>query len=374
MAQTLSVDLDLDYLPHLPPKIDYGIGCIGAGFIMRDIHLVAYQRAGFNVVAIASRTPEHARHAAQMRGIPTVYDTWQELLDDPRIEILDIAFPPDQQPEIVAAAVRRPHIKGILAQKPLAMNYAAARAVVEQCEAHGKTLAVNQNMRYDQAMRGLKTLLERGTLGTPVLATVELRAIPHWQPFLSEYDRLTLLNMSIHHLDCFRYLFGDPERVFTSARSDPRTQFPHSDGIALYILEYADGLRATAWDDVWSGPVREGSLGDNYIKWRVEGTEGLAWGTIGWVDYPNGSPSTLNFTTRKQPGYWLQPRWPQMWFPDAFIGTMAQLLAAVQTGSEPAIGGRDNLATMALVDACYRSVAEHRAVAPLEIVREYGGR
>ena len=38
-------------------------------------------------------------------------------------------------------------------------------------------------MRYDHSMRALKTLLDRGVLGEPVLATIEMRAIPHWQPF-----------------------------------------------------------------------------------------------------------------------------------------------------------------------------------------------
>ena len=40
---------------------DYKIGCIGAGFIMADVHLAAYQEAGFPVVAIASRTPGEGR-------------------------------------------------------------------------------------------------------------------------------------------------------------------------------------------------------------------------------------------------------------------------------------------------------------------------
>ena len=46
---------------------------------------------------------------------------------------------------------------------------------------------------------------------------------------------------------------------------------------------------------------------------------------------------------------------------------MAQLLIALETGGEPAIGGRDNLKTMALVEAAYRSAGEHRAVEPSEI-------
>ena len=115
-------ELDLNTGPDLPPKTDYGIGCIGAGFIMKDIHLVAYGEAGFNVVAIASRTPEHAKAAADERGVETVYDTWQELLDDERVEIVDVAFPPDQQLGIVREAVKRSHVKGILAQKPVAFT------------------------------------------------------------------------------------------------------------------------------------------------------------------------------------------------------------------------------------------------------------
>ena len=33
-----------------------------------------------------------------------------------------------------------------------------------------------------------------------MIETIEMRAIPHWQRFLQNYDRPTLLNMSIHHL------------------------------------------------------------------------------------------------------------------------------------------------------------------------------
>ena len=46
---------------------------------------------------------------------------------------------------------------------------------------------------------------------------------------------------------------------------------------------------------------------------------------------------------------------------------MAQLLIALETGSEPEIGGRDNLQTMALVEACYRSSSEGRVVEIQEI-------
>ena len=365
------VSLDLDYLPRMPKNKKVGIGCIGSGFIMADCHLEAYGVAGFNPVAIASRTPENARSVAERHSIPNAYDTYQELLEDESVEVVDIAVPPDIQIDVVRDTVKhKSHVRGILAQKPLGNDYKEAVEIVGLCDRAGITLAVNQNMRYDQSVRACKCIMERGYLGDPVLATIDMRAIPHWMPWQERLGWVTLRIMSIHHLDTFRFWFGDPVRVFASVRKDPRTQekFDHEDGICLYILEYENGLRASSWDDVWAGPAREGAEDDSYIRWRVEGLDGMARGTIGWPDYPSPTPSTMDFTTKHQPGYWLQPRWPEVWFPDAFTGPMAQLLCAMEENLEPEISGRDNLNTMALVDACYCSAREHRAVEIKEVL------
>jgi predicted dehydrogenase len=353
------MDLDLNVGPDLPPKTDYAIGCVGAGFIMKDIHLVAYAEAGFDVVAIASRTPEHARAAAEERGVGTVYDMWEELLDDERIEIVDIAFPPDQQLGIVREAVKRPHVKGILAQKPVAFTLGEAVEMVRICDEAGTKLGVNHNMRYDQSMRALRTLLERGELGEPVVAEIVMNARPHWQEFIKPYGRIALLNMSIHHLDVMRFLFGDPARILASVRPDPSHDFPHEDGMAFWILEYAGGLRAVSIDNCYT-------WADHRIEWRVEGTEGIAKGTIGWPDYPAGSASTIEWTTRAMDGAWARPRWEERWFPQAFKGTMGQLMRAIQDDAEPTISGRTTIGTMALVEAAYRSAAEGRAIALVE--------
>jgi len=363
-------ELSLDYLPRLPQNREMGIGCIGAGFIMADCHLVAYRQAGFNPVAIASRHRANAQAAADRHGIARVYDSYQELLKDPGVSIVDVAVPPDVQIEVIREVVRHAgRIKGVLAQKPLGVDYAQAREIVRLCREAGIALGVNQNMRYDQSIRACRSALQQGYLGEPVFASIDMRAIPHWMPWQAHLGWATLRTMSIHHLDTFRFLFGNPERVFASVRQDPRMarQFAHQDGIALYILEYADGLRASAWDDVWTGPAREGAESDIYIHWRVEGTEGTAKGTIGWPKYPAPTPSTLDLTTTRHPGQWFRPRWPEVWFPDAFAGPMAQLMCAVEENREPEISGRDNLHTMALVDACYLSAREHRAVSLAEI-------
>src|SRR5438552_910694 len=80
---------------------EYKIGCIGAGMIMAECHLAAYKEAGFPVVAIASRTKANADRVAKRWGIPTVHATPEALIEDEKIEIIDLAFPPDQQPELI---------------------------------------------------------------------------------------------------------------------------------------------------------------------------------------------------------------------------------------------------------------------------------
>jgi hypothetical protein len=233
-------------------------------------------------------------------------------------------------------------------------------------------------MRFDQSIRAMKHLLTRGDLGTPVFASIDMRAVPHWMPWAEGLPSLSTFVMSIHHLDTFRYWFGTPDHVLASTRPDPRTTFPHVDGINLCILEWDDGKRASNWDDVWSGPneiVKSSSdsraTADDAvrIRWRVEGTDGVAVGTIGWPKYPAREPSTLAYRTRRRPDEWVRSDWTEVWFPDAFVGTMAQLLVAVEDGTEPEIGGRDNLETVALCEAVFAAATQHRVTTVKEFLR-----
>ena len=124
-------------------------------------------------------------------------------------------------------------------------------------------------------------------------------------------------------------------------------------------------MLALASEDVWHGPRQAGYADDQHIAWRVDGTEGVAKGTIGW---PTGVASTLSYASVGETGgRWVTPAWTTRWFPQAFIGVMEQLQHAVATGTAPALTVEDNLRTLALVEAGYRSIAERRTVRLAEI-------
>jgi len=256
--------------------------------------------------------------------------------------------------------------KHLLCQKPFSDDYGKAVRSVELAEKAKVKIAVNQQMRWDAGIRCARLLIDDGWLGTPTYATIQVHCKTDWSlwPWIYQGKRLEVMFHSIHYIDSLRYLLGRPQTVFTSGTRAPgeRTQ---AETKTLTVWEYDSGLQVlidvchTTWQD------------DAYAIFRLEGTEGVIKGTIGLMyNYPTGRPDTLEFMSRRNPGYWFSARLDSMWIPDAFVGPMASLMRAIEDDSEPETSGRDNLQTLQIVFAEYRSMAEKRAVRPEEIAAE----
>jgi predicted dehydrogenase len=100
----------------------------------------------------------------------------------------------------------------------------------------------------------------------------------------------------------------------------------------------------------------------------VLGNDGVIEGTIGTnYDYPDGRNDTLAFTSRTHPERNFEATLPGKWIPDAFYGPMASLMEAIQTDGEPVTSAADNLGTLRVVEASYRSMQEARSVRPVDI-------
>lgn len=365
---------NIDYKVQLEKGLDYGIGICGAGFIVKACHLPAYRKAGYKVVGIYSRTKSKAESLAKEFGVRKVYDSFEQMCKDPEIDVVDLAFPPHEQLKLVETAAKNG--KHILCQKPLAMTYEEAKKIVSIAEKSGVRLGVNQNMRYDPAMRYLKGLINQNYLGKLILSVFYLYSPGHWQTYLKDYERLIILNLSVHHLDIYRFLYGEPESVYAAAGGFGMAELHAAAAaeyeveklkglrfigeiLATYILKYPDGFIAAGIDDGFNPSE------DKHMLWRVEGTEGVAKGTIGW---PRATSDTIEYMSKKLGNVWISPEIQDWnWFPDAFIGTMGQLLTAIKHNKEPEISGQDNLKTMALIEACYKSVKERREVRVSEV-------
>jgi len=356
--------LNLQYKPALPRDLSRGIGIIGAGEIVAEAHLPAYQMAGFRVVAITNRTRSRAQEVADRYGIPHVYDTIDELLADPDVQIVDIALTAELQPEIVAKVAA--HGKHILCQKPLGDSYTAARRIVDICDRASIKVAVNQQMRWAPGIRASHDLIRRGFLGTSVQAAIQVNVRTPWEtwPWLTTIDTLEVMYHSIHYLDAIRFLFGSPESVYADGARYPGQPYKGETRTMIH-MKFAGEMRALIHDNHNNWADQR----DWYATYRFEGTSGIIKGTNGALyNYPVGEEDTIRFISRDAQDHgWLEPPLQGKWFPHAFMGTMGELMRAIEENREPENSARDNLQTIQLVFAVYRSMAEHRPVRLTEI-------
>jgi predicted dehydrogenase len=351
----------LDLRPKLPRRLDRRIGIIGAGAIVNAAHLPAYRAAGLNVVAIADSDRAAAERTAREWGIEHVYDSGEELLARESIEIADIAVAPWAQPGIARAAIAAG--RDILCQKPLAVDIEEARALVGEAAAGGVRLAVNQQMRWAPVIRATRMLLDAGCFGEPTGALYDIDIGTPWGnwPWLAALPQLDYRYHSIHYLDSLRYLFGEPSALIASIARFPG-QAAAGETRTFTILEYGASLAAAVLvnHNNWSPKTR--------ALVRCEGADGRSEGRLGlFDDYPVGRADSLSFSSRGD-GRESERTFEERWIPDAFAGPMAELQLAIEEDREPLTSGRDNLRTLALVEAAYRSASEGCRVSLSEAV------
>ena len=336
---------------EIKPQNRRKIGICGAGGIVDGAHLPAYTKAGLDVVAIFDTDHAKAQDVAKRHGIPTVYKTLAELLADPKVEIVDIAVPADAQPEIFAqVAAAKKHI---LAQKPFATTVAAGEAMVKQAKDAGIIAAVNQQLRFEEGVAAAHKMVELGWIGTVSNFSINVNLITPWEmwPWAKDLERLEVMLHSIHYHDLIRWFLGDAKTVFCAA-GRTAGQFPKGETRTISTALYKNGVTSL----VHANHVNRG--GDNYAEYRIDGDKGSIRGTLGLLyDYPNGRVDTLEVNSQVLPtDGWLPYPVTTRWFPDAFIGTMGSVMDAVSSGLPLRASVADNIGTLKMVAALYKSM------------------
>ncbi|HEU0206113.1 MAG TPA: Gfo/Idh/MocA family oxidoreductase [Pseudolysinimonas sp.] len=333
------------------------IAIVGAGGIVDGQHLVAYRKAGLQVVGITDVDPDRARDVAARHGVARVYADLDELLADDRIGVVDIAVPVAQQPAIFRSAVAAG--KSILAQKPFTDTPETARELAALAAEAGVVAAVNQQLRFDEGVAAAHRMVELGWIGELTSFSLSVNAFTDWSQWVwaKEMARLEIMVHSIHYHDLVRWFMGEPASVYVIGGRVPG-QFPAGETRTQTSYRFANGSSAL----VYANHMNPG--GDNTAEYRIEGTEGAIRGTLGLMyDYPNGRPDTLEvFSSVAPTDGWVPYPVTQRWFPDAFIGTMGSVLNAMATGSTPRSSVADNVKTIELVAALYRSMESDQVV------------
>lgn len=322
------------------------IAIIGSGGIVADAHLPAYAKAGFPVAGLFDLDRERAAKLARQWSIPTVFASLQEAAAAD--VVFDVAAPPVAHREILSAL---PVGAAVLIQKPLGLDLVEASAIRELVRARRLTAAVNFQLRYSAMMLAIADAIAKGMLGELTEIEVHINLVTPWTlfPHLKPNPRVEIVSHSIHYLDAIRALAGDPQAVMARSCGHPASELAQTRTTAM--LDYGYPLRVALSIN------HHHDFGRKFqdASFRVEGTNGAMVAKLGvLLDYPKGEPDELWFAPLGGP--WERVPLSGGWFPDAFIGPMANLQRFAQ-GEDVilATAVEDGWRTMALVEACYRS-------------------
>jgi predicted dehydrogenase len=139
-------------------------GILGAARIAPDALIkAAHNVPEAQVVAIAARDPKRAREFAAANGIPRVLATYDDLVNDPDLDVIYNPLPNSLHCEWTIAALRAG--KHVLCEKPLASNAAEAERMARAADESGKILGEAFHYRYHPLADRIRALMTDGTLG-----------------------------------------------------------------------------------------------------------------------------------------------------------------------------------------------------------------
>lgn len=220
-----------------------------AGF---GLHAVKRLMPGFanarncRVTALTRRDAERARESAREFGIPHAFTSTAELCVCPDVDAVFIATPDAMHLADVLEAVR--HGKPVLVEKPMAMNAAESRQMVEAARAAGVMLGVAHVMRFEESVRWFRERISTGAIGKPVLARAAFVAplIDSARTWINDPSLATggpLADVGVHCLDTLRYVLGDEVRnVMAQAQYDEHWVLEAS---ATALFQFAKGTLAS---------------------------------------------------------------------------------------------------------------------------------
>lgn len=327
---------------------------IGAGGIVNDAHLPAYQLAGYTVAGIYDIDEHKAQATADRFRIPTVYKQLADLIAVAGTNaVFDVAIPGDKLPEVLQ---QLPANAKVLMQKPMGVDYAQAKEILSITREKEQIAAVNFQLRYAPFVTKAHELINEGVIGELCDVEINVNVYMPWHlwTFLYQSPRVEILYHSIHYIDLIRTLLGNPEAVFAKTTKHPLMKELASVRSNI-IMDYGDMVRANILTNhchIYGNDHQHA-----YIK--LEGTNGAIRIHIGMLmGYPQGGPDKFEYTVldNGKPAPWKTLPIEGTWFPHAFKGSMQQVMdAASGLIITPDNTVEDCLYTMACVEAAYRS-------------------
>jgi predicted dehydrogenase len=323
---------------------------IGCGFVSQH-HLEAWKHVpGARLTALCDLDEERLQRAGETYPEARLYSNAAAMFDDGRYDFVEICTLPESHRDLVAIAAR--HGAHVLCQKPAAAVRADFRAMIEVCDVSGVRLMIHENWRFRPWYRAIRAEIDAGMIGRPIrlrIAHRDTRALRadgfETQPFLAHMSKLILLEMGCHLVDTARYLIGEVQTVSATLGRFGRSH--RGEDVATLSLYFAGGVLGLL-DLSWCAPPDlarpEWALNETVVEGNAGTLKLLADGSLELIS-PTGK--------RERRPVPLPP--DDRVYVDAYIATQRHFIDGLIQGTPHETRATDNLKTMEVIWAAYRS-------------------
>jgi predicted dehydrogenase len=229
-------------------------GIIGCGNVTEVKSGPGFQKAANSaLVAVMRRNGELAADYARRHGVPRWYDNAVALINDPEVDAVYIATPPNAHKEytLLAAQAGKP----VYVEKPMALNHEECQDMIATCELAGVPLFVAYYRRCLPRFVKIKTLIESGAIGTVRTVTVNFyRTMRTYDPTDLPWRVIPeiaggglFVDLAAHTLDYLDYFLG-PIQSASGYASNQAGQYPAEDVVTGSFV-FATGAQGVG---LWS--------------------------------------------------------------------------------------------------------------------------
>lgn len=304
------------------------------------------------IVAYADPNPQALANACEKFGEHPSYESAEiALAERDDIDALVLANPPIGRESQVQAAVER----GIpmLIEKPLSLDLTEAAHLVKIAETANVSMMIGLNFRYLGVTKASQEILANMTVGKPEFGRFTYE---RWRdgtrPDLNKYPLTMkhpmLWEQSIHHFDLMRYVYqSEPVRVQCHTWNPSWSMYDDDTNVSA-IFEFKNGVTVNyqgTWQSNWAVPN---------FEWRTECSEGIItqgdqFGDLSFAQRDDPSLQAVDLPEHER------------WVSDT-VGLWEAFLAHVCDGAELQCSGRDHLRSLAMLEACIQSSANHQVI------------
>jgi UDP-N-acetyl-2-amino-2-deoxyglucuronate dehydrogenase len=349
--------------------VTYGFGIVGTG-VIAAVHAEAIAALpGAALVAVTDVAAPAAAAFAGARGCAAEPDL-DALLARPDVDVVSVCAPSGLHAEIGIRAAKAG--KHLVVEKPIDVTLDAADRLIEAAHAAGVALTVISQHRFDPGLIEAKRLLDEGALGRLVLGEASTK----WYRSQAYYESAawrgtramdggSLMNQGIHYVDLLRWCMGPVTEV--TAICATQSHEIEVEDTSIAALRFSSGAVGTivASTAVFPGLAQrleisgtDGTLTieDGAIVRRAFGSEADEADEADRADQADepgaaGSPATAGTGSD-----------PAAVGAASHAAQIADLLAAVREGGEPAVSGESGRAALEIVCAVYESARAGRPV------------